>query len=147
MKVRLSEADAARLDCPRDVEFDQQRVMGREAIALSKIGWSLERLGHASGGRPVMGDDGKPMHATDENGQVQLDAGGNPVLLLTLDPEALLVMVWLAVRRAKGCDVPWADFDVDIRAVAESLGEEDEPGKAGPKPTRSRTSTSRTRRR
>jgi hypothetical protein len=142
MKFRLSEEDAQRLGCPRDVEFREDRIMGREAIALSKIGWPLERISLHVGGRPVVDDDGKAMHDLDEHGEVRRDPAGNPVVLLTIDPEAMLAMLWVAVRRT-GVEVAWRDFDLNLMAV--EWVEEDEPGKA--KPTRSRTGTKATRRR
>ncbi len=145
MKFRLSEEDAQRLDCPRDVEFDENRLMGREAIALSKIGWSMERLAAAQAGVPVTDGDGNAMYERDANGDVVLK-GGKPAFLLAVDPEALLVIGWLAVRRTKGADVPWDGFDLDLRAFAESI-EGEEPGKAGTGSARSRTSTRSTKRR
>jgi hypothetical protein len=144
MKIRLTAADAARLDCPREIEFDADRLMGREAIALSRIGWSLERLGDAQAGRPVTDSDGNVMYERDENGDI-VTKGGKPVFLMAVDPESMLVLAWLAVRRAKGTDVPWDGFDIDLRAFAESVDED--PGKASRPSTRSRTSTSTTRRR
>lgn len=140
MKFRLSEEDSARIGCPRDVEYDETKLMGREAIALKKLtGWTVERLGLAFDGMPVLDDDGRQTFATDETGGRVKDPAGNPVPLRAVDPEVILVAVWLAVRRAVG-DVPWRDFDIDLLGM-EFV--EDEPGKA-PSPTASKRSTSGT---
>lgn len=126
MKFRLSEEDAERLDCPRDVEFDSNKLMGREAIALDKMGWPLDRLGDLAG-TPVVDADGKPKY--------QLDAAGHPVLvdgqplqMHVFNPEAALVMIWIAVRRATGRAIDWDTFDINLVAAMESVDES--PGKA-----------------
>lgn len=141
MKFRLASSDALRLGCPQDVEFDAERIMGREAIMLSKIGWPPDRLA-ADAHRPVLDGDGKPVFERDERGEFVRDGAGNPVVLFGVDPEALMAVLWLAVRRA-GVDIDWKDFDVDLQGV-EQLDEDEEPGKATPATTSKRT-TSRTR--
>lgn len=152
-KFRLSEEDAARLDCPRDVEFREDRIMGREAIALSRIGWSMERLyAVVERGTPVVDGAGNAMFEVDENGEPKLDDWGKPIRLVAVDPEAALVMVWLAVRRAKGVDVPWPEFDVDLMRLESIIGDDEEapaaPGKARTRRApASKTTTRGTRRR
>lgn len=126
MKFRLSEEDAARLDCPRDVEFDSNKLMGREAIALDKMGWPLDRLGELAG-TPVVDADGNPRYQLDDAGNPVL-VDGKPLQMHVFNPEAALVMIWIAVRRATGRDIPWGTFDVDIVAALESVDES--PGKA-----------------
>lgn len=115
MRIRLSEEDAERLDCPREVEFDEERLTGREAIALKKLtGWTFERFAQAlGGGERAVDDDGNVIWELDETGAPVADEAGNKVPLRTIDPEALLVAIWLAVRRTAG-DRPWKDFDVNL---------------------------------
>lgn len=135
MKIRLSAEDAARLGCPAEFEHDESKLMAREAIALKRItGWTPERFGAAlEEGEPVLDGDGKQMFAM-EGGQRVKDPAGNPIPLRTIDMEVMLVLVWLAVRRVTGTDVPWKDFDIDLLAM---VTEGDDEGK-GP------TSTSKT---
>lgn len=119
MRFQLSEEDAQRLDCPRDVEFDETRLTGREAIALKKLtGWSMERLAQAMTGDRVVDDDGNQVWQLDEHGDPAKDEAGNRIPLRSMDPEAMLVMAWLAVRRTVG-DRPWKDFDVNLMASGE----------------------------
>lgn len=154
MRIDLFEEDAERLGCPQSLELDLERLTGRQIIAMRRhTGWSLERLERAISGEPVAGIDGKPMHELDEAGQVVRDPGGNPVLLLAIDPEALLVLSWLAVNGAKeGGEVAWNEFDLMLLRTGFSgaQGGDEEPGKApaGRKPrTTSRRGTAATKRR
>ncbi len=128
MRFRLSEEDASRYGCDPEVEFDESRLTGREAIALKKqTGWSLERIGQAMVGDRVVDSDGGQVWQLDEHGDPELDEAGQKVPLRAIDPEALLVMAWLAVRRSVG-DVPWRDFDINL--VAFTPLEDDAEGKA-----------------
>jgi hypothetical protein len=117
MRFRLTEDDAERLDCPQVIEFDENKLTGREAIALKKLtGWSMERLGQAMAGDRVVDDDGNQIWQLDEHGDPAKDEAGNRIPLRAIDPEALLVMAWLAVRRTAG-DRPWKDFDINLMAM------------------------------
>lgn len=141
MKFRLSEEDAQRLDCPQDIEFDEERLTGREAIAMKKLtGWTMERFGQAFAGERVVDEDGNVVWELDDAGAPKRDEAGNRVPLRSADPEAILVAVWLAVRRAVG-DRPWKGFDVNLFPLmqedTESAGEVPE-GKAE-MPTKSTT--------
>lgn len=128
MRFRLSEEDAQTLDCPREVEFDEGKLSGREAIALKKqTGWSLERLGQASVGDRVLDADGNQVWQLDEHGDPELDEAGQKIPLRSVDPECLLVMAWLAVRRTTGREVSWLDFDINLVAFAQDA--EDAEGK------------------
>lgn len=128
MRFRLSEEDAERLNCPRDIEFDETRLTGREAIALKKqTGWSLERLGQAMAGDRVIDDAGNQVWQLDEHGDPVIDDAGQKIPLRAIDPECLLVMAWLAVRRTAG-DRPWRDFDIDL--VSFGQVPDDDEGKA-----------------
>lgn len=129
MKFRLSDEDAQRLDCPAEVEFDETRLSGREAIAMKKLtGWSLERLGQAMVGDRVIDADNNQVWQLDEHGDPEKDEAGNRIPLRSIDPEAMLVMAWLAVRRAVG-DRSWKDFDINLMAMS-SLDDEVDEGKA-----------------
>lgn len=124
MKFQLSEEDAQRLDCPREVEFDESRLTGREAIAMKKLtGWTFERFGQGIAGERVVDDDGNQVWELDDTGAVVRDEAGNRVPLRSVDPEAILVGVWLAVRRTAG-DRPWKGFDVNFVALMQ--GAEDD---------------------
>lgn len=137
MKFTLSEEDAARLECPRDVEFDDTRLTGREAIAMKKLtGWTFERFGQAFAGERVVDDDGQQVWELDDTGAVKKDEAGNRVPLRSVDPEAILVGVWLAVRRTAG-DRPWKGFDVNFIPLMQ--GDEVEEGKADPSETTNQT--------
>ena len=119
MRFRLSEKDAKRLDCPREVEFDENTLSGREAIALKKLtGWSLERLMQGMEGDRVLDDDGEQIWQLGPDGDVARDEAGNRIPLRAIDPECILVMAWLAVRRTAG-DRPWKTFDIDLMSLAE----------------------------
>lgn len=131
MRFRLSEEDAERLDCPQDIEFDEERLTGREAIALKKLtGWTMERFGQAFAGERVLDDDGNVVWELDGTGAEKRDEAGNRVPLRSADPEAILVAVWLAVRRTVG-DRPWKGFDVNlIPLMQEDPAAEVDEGKA-----------------
>lgn len=152
VRIELSAADAERLGCPPVVEVDPEKLTGRELIVMKKLtGWSLERLQRAMGGEPVAGGDGKPMYELGDDGEV-LMRGGKPVLMLGFDPELLLLLAWLAVRRAKGEDVSWQEFDLQLLATGFSSAEGDVDDGSGKAPTpkartTSRRSTAGTRRR
>lgn len=135
MKFALSEEDAERLGCPRTVEFDETRLTGREAIALKKLtGWTMERLGQAMEGTRVVDDDGNQVWQL-KDGEPAVDEAGQKIPLLSIDPEALLVMAWLAVRRTVG-DRPWKDFDVNLMALGDGEEEvEADEGKASTEPS------------
>jgi hypothetical protein len=127
MRFILSEEDAQKYGCPREVEFDDSRFSGREAIALKKLtGWSYERFGQAFEGERVVDEDGQQVWQLDDGAPAK-DEAGQKIPLKSVDAEAILIALWLAVRRAVG-DVPWKTFNVNLVGL-EEVTEEDE-GKA-----------------
>jgi len=127
MRIRLSEEDAARLGVPRDLEFDPDKLMGRELIALEEeVGWNVDSLEQHLQGEYLTNALGEPEWETDDNGKVVLDGGGKPMRARGLRVATVLVVAWLAARRA-GCRVPYAEFDF---AVTGAEFDTEEPGKA-----------------
>lgn len=136
MKFTLSEEDATRIGCPREVEFNLDKLMGRELIALQKaVGWNFEYLQRKLAGEPLTDTLGNQLFELDDDGNEIRDEAGNRVRVIGLDFETILVMIWIAARRAKGADIPWETFDVNLMAAVA----EQDPGKA---PTKT-SSTSR----
>lgn len=134
MKFTLSEQDATRLECPREVQFDLDKLMGRELIVLQKsVGWNFELLQRKLAGEPLTDTLGNQLFELDDDGSEKRDEAGNRVRAIGLDFETILVMIWLACRRAKGADIAWETFDVNLMAAVV-----DDPGK-DPTPTSSTT--------
>lgn len=131
MKIRLSREDVERLGCPEVVEYDERKLMGREAVAIQKqTGWTPEKLARSLEGKVVLDDDGKPAYQRDADGVEVLDEYGRRIPLRDVDAEALLILAWIAVRRS--VDVAYADFDLDLFGAEFDYEEpgEVEPGKA-----------------
>lgn len=141
MKFVLSTEDAKRFGCPREVEFSLDRLMGREVLALQKlVGWNYEYLQRRMEPIPLTDPLGNQLYEQDEHGNEVRDEAGQRVRSFGMDMEVALVMLWLAVRRAKGGDVAWDDFDIDIRGT-QFLDEE--AGKADTVPTKTASTTTR----
>lgn len=142
MKFTLSEEDASRLGCPREVVFDLDKLMGRELIVLQKaVGWNFELLQRKLSGEPLTDTLGNQLFEMEDDGVTEkLDEAGNRVRVIGLDFETILVMLWLACRRAKGSDIPWETFDVNLMAA---VHEQDDSGKA---PTKRSSTTRKTTR-
>lgn len=141
MKFTLSEEDATRLECPRQVVFDLDKLMGRELIVLQKsVGWNFELLQRKLSGEPLTDTLGNQLFEMDENGNEIRDEAGNRIRVIGLDFETILVMLWLACRRAKGSDIAWETFDVNLMAA---VHEQDDSGKA---PTKRSSTTRKTTR-
>jgi hypothetical protein len=129
MKIRLSEEDAERLGCPRDLEFDFEKLMGRELMALEEqVGWSFDEFAQKMQGEPLKNALGEPVWETDDKGKVVLDAGGKPMRARGLRIAQLMVMTWLCVFRTNP-DVTWKGFDFNV--VGTEFVDEEEPGKGG----------------
>lgn len=143
MRIRLSEEDAERLGCPRDIEFDYDKVMGRELIAMEEqAGWDIHRLEQGLEGEYLTNALGEPIWETDSKGKVVLDGGGKPMRARGLKMATVMVVTWLAVRRA-GSTVSYADFDFDVTGAE---FDPEEPGKAPPTPASPTTTTTGKRR-
>jgi hypothetical protein len=135
MRITLTEKDAERIGCPRVVEFDDGRIMTREAIAIQRsTGYTLEGLGRGLSGLPVKDRDGNIQYVTGEDGNEIVDEFGHRKVLREVDIEALLVAAWIAVRRA-GVQVPWDDFDLDLLGTQFGDDEVVDEGKAPPSET------------
>lgn len=142
MKIRLSEEDAERLGCPRDLVFDESRLMGRELMALEEqVGWTFQDLERKLQGDPAVDHTGAPIWETDDKGKLVL-ADGKPTQMRVLRVEQLMVMAWLCAFRANP-DVAWKTFDINLTGAEFS---DDSPGK-DPTPAASKPSTTSTRRR
>lgn len=151
MKFRLSQEDADKLGCPREVEFDEAKFTTRENIDLQKqTGFTMERLGYFLPGVPARGRDGMPLYLLDDDGREQLDDAGKKIPLREMDAEAIAAAVWLAVRRG-GSQVDFADMDVNLVALefhdepegkAPANREERRAAKKTSKPSSPRTSRS-----
>lgn len=128
MKIKIAAEDAERLGCPETVEYDPEKIMGREAIAIQRqTGYGMQKLGSLLEGTVQRGADGKPLYVEDDQGEPVLDEHGRKTPLRDIDVEALLVMVWIACRRA-GCQVPYDDFDINLGGL-EYLDDEEPAGK------------------
>lgn len=116
--IQLGETDRARLGAPEVLTYDPAKVMAREAALLRKVtGWSLERLGEGLQGTPVLDEAGAPVLDDDEQPRVEHD------------PEALIVMVWLALLRS-GMTTRYADVDFDLAELQVDYDDEGaDPGK------------------
>jgi hypothetical protein len=135
MKITLTEQDAQRMGCPRVIEFDDDRIMAREAVLIQKTtGWSIEGLGRGLTGMPVKDDAGNLQYVTDESGEEIRDEFGHRTVLREVQVEALLAAAWIAARRA-GVNVPWEDFDLDLLATQWGDAEVVDEGKAQPSAT------------
>ena len=146
MRIRLSEEDATRLGCPRDLKFDYEKFMGRDLLELEEqVGWAIPDLEHALNGVPATNALGGPIYEMNGDKPV-LDGAGKPVVARTYTTKTLMVMVWMCVRRSNP-DVAWKTFDFELNGA--TLGEEEEPGKASTaaRSAKSTTATSRRSRR
>jgi hypothetical protein len=144
MRIRLSEEDAGRLGCPRDLEFDADRLMGRELIALEEeVGWTVDSLEENLQGEYLKNALGEPVFETDAKGKLVLDGGGKPMRARGLKMTTVVVITWLAARRA-GSKVPFADFDFNVNGAE---FDPEEPGKAPASPTNTTTTKPRSARR
>lgn len=143
IRLRLSEEDAQRLEVPRDLEFDTDKLMGRDLIALEEeAGWDIDRLDQAMAGEPTTNAVGQPVWETDAKGKVVL-VNGKPVQARGLKMSTLLVIAWIAARRS-GYKGRYAEFDFCITAAEfESV---EEPGKGPASPTTTTTGKPRSRR-
>lgn len=128
MKITLSAADADRLGCPREVEFDEGRLMAREAVAIqAQTGWRLEKLHRELNGKPVTDDEGNPVYLLDDMGFPELDEQGKQIQLRDINVEALLIAAWIAVRRE--VNIPYSEFDIDL--LGSQFGEQQAAGEQG----------------
>lgn len=144
MRIRLSEEDAQKLQVPRDLEFSEERLMGRELMALeAQVGWSFQDLEHKLEGEYATNALGEPIWETDAKGKIVLDGGGKPMRARVLKIEALMVIAWLCVFRANP-EISWKSFDINITGT-DFIPEED-PGKAQSSPTNTTTGKPRSRR-
>lgn len=117
MRITLCDEDAGRIGCPTVVEFDDGKIMAREAIAIQKsTGWTLEGLGRALSGVPVRDAAGNVQYVTDDDGNEIRDEFGHRSVLREISVEALLAAAWIAVRRS-GVTVAWDEFDLDLMAT------------------------------
>ena len=144
MRIRLTEEDAERLGCPRDLQFDHEKLMGRELMALeAQVGWSFQDLEHKMQGEPATNALGEPVWETDAKGKVVLDGGGKPMRMLVLKIEQLMVVTWLCVYRHNP-GVAWADFDFNVTGTEFDSG--DDSGKEQSSPTNTTTGKRRSAR-
>lgn len=143
MKITLSDEDAERLGVGPVVEFDERRLSSLEAIQMSKATkWSLIRFTNAFG-QVLRDDDGKPVMQRDASGEFVRDEAGGLIPVRDIETTALVLAVWLAVRRA-GRDIAWKDFDINLIATDfEDEDEDDEQGKAPGGPTTTTKATSK----
>lgn len=118
MRITLSEEDATRLEVPRDLEFDPNRIMGTDLIAMEEqIGWSFEHLEEAMLGEPAKNAVGQPIWETDAKGKVVLDDKGKPKQQRVMKSATLVAITWLCVRRANPA-VRWEGFDFAVTGAA-----------------------------
>jgi|SRR5688572_7548626 len=143
MKIRLSEEDATRLGCPRELSFDLEHLSGRDLLELEEqVGWSFDTFQRELEGTPAVNALGGPIYEMD--GDVpKLDPMGKPIRVMAISTKATIVVVWMCARRANPA-IRWQEFDFNIAAV--EFDDEEPAGKA-PAKARSRTSTTTTRRR
>lgn len=146
IKIRLSKEDTARLDCPAELVCDTDRVSMVEAITLQK-GVELEPgvvLSYDSplvwrvalGGRDLHGPDGKLVLDEARDGKA-------PEPRKTMDMQATLVMVWLALRQTTGRKVELAglEFDADAMDWEVETADPADPATAGKEPSTPETTS------
>jgi hypothetical protein len=144
MKIRLSEQDAARLGCPRDLEFDFEQLSGRDMLELEEqLGWSFDTFQSALEGTPAVNALGGPIY--EMNGDVpKLDPMGKPIRVMAISTKAIVVIVWMCARRANPA-IRWESFDFNMTTI--EIDNEEEPAGKAPAKARSRKSTTATSRR
>lgn len=114
MRITLSEEDAQRIGVPRELEFREDRIMGSDLIALEEqFGWTVDKLDQALLGEPATDPAGGPVWELDDKGKPVLDGKGKPVQARTMSVRTLMVITWIAARRAVP-DLPWNGFDISI---------------------------------
>lgn len=146
IKIRLSADDTKRLDCPEELVCDTGRVSMVEAITLQK-GVELEPgvvLSYDSplvwrvalGGRELHGPDGALVMAEAED-------GNDPQPRKTMDMQAALVMVWLALRQTTKRKVELAglEFDADALDWEVETADPADPGTPGKEPSTPETTS------
>lgn len=142
MKITLTAEDAERIGVSRELDLDIEKLMGRELIAMERVTrWSHEALVDGMAGRGAVDALGQPIFETEDDGVTRKkDPAGNPIQVIGFNLELLLIIAWLACRRAKGEDIDWETFDINVNGTV--FGDDD-PGKA-PAPNRAQRRASKT---
>lgn len=144
MRIRLTEEDAARFAIDRDLEFNEQRLMGRELMALeAQVGWTFQDLERKLEGEYATNALGEPVWETDAKGKIVLDGGGKPMRARVLKIEPLMVITWLCVYRANP-EIAWKTFDMNVTGT--EFTPEEDPGKAPNSPKNTTTTKRRSAR-
>ena len=140
MRIRLCEEDATRLGCPRDLDFDFEKVTGRDLLELEEqVGWSLDTFQREIEGTPAVNAIGGPIYEMDGD-KPKLDPMGKPIRIMAISTKAIVVIVWLCVRKANP-DVAWKTFDFTMTAT--DILEDEEPAGKAPRLRKSTTTTKR----
>lgn len=146
MKISISEADATRLNCPRDMVFDLGKITGGDLIELEEqVGWGIDQFERAMEGTPAVNAIGGPIYEMD--GDVpKLDGGGKPIRAMVIGTKTIMVLVWMCVRRANP-DIPWKGFPdrIEVTALEIVQDEEGEPGKSPARRSATNTTTTKPR--
>jgi hypothetical protein len=142
VRIYLSDADRERYGAPEFLPFKASFGL-REAAAMKvATKWSVELLLDAWQKRPALDMRGEVITrpVLDEAGQPVLDEAGVPRVepVMEGNPEAMAVLVWLALRRA-GIRVPFDD-DFDIDTQVRVVPDEDDELEAGKAPETTTTS-------
>jgi hypothetical protein len=110
--IRLNPADREKYGTEEWIDIDYQAIGLRQRAAAEKatkrsLRWMFDQLQ----GVPELDDDGNAIPVRDPaTGELVL-VNGQPVPRLITDPEALAMVVWMALWGV-GIKVPWDDFDV-----------------------------------
>lgn len=146
IKIRLSEDDRKRLDCPEELTADTDRVSMVEAITLQK-GVELAPgvvVAYDTPGVWRMALAGRELHLPD--GTVVMKEpqdGEEPEPRRVGDFAAELVLVWLALRQTTGRKVELAGLEYEVGSVDWEVETEDpaDPGTPGKEPSTPETTS------
>jgi hypothetical protein len=139
--IRLHPKDCEKYGAPEVIDIDFQAIGMRQRSAVEKAsGKSLRWMYEQLQGVPELDEHQNPIPVTDRTTGELVLVDGQPVPRLQVDPEAWVMLVWMALW-GNGIKVPWNDFDIiESGFVFTDEAEDEDPGK-GEAPTDSESTT------